>query len=285
MKTLRAIIVDDENLARRGLALRLQHIPQVEVVAECSNGAEALRAIAEHDPDLVFLDIQMPGMDGFEVISHLQADTMPMIVFVTAFNEYAVDAFKVNAVDYVLKPIDEERLQEAVERAIAHLEQRTSATSKEKLLQLVMGITGASASSVAEMAESGDSPKKWPEKITVKDGNDIRFIRVPEIQWVDAAGDYMCIHASGETHIMRITMKQLPGQGQTPAHHRLRIQPNSTRSPAITSPMQDAPTPASRSAANRVSTSSGATPSSRPPLVCGSNSSAASAISGTPSSR
>ena len=211
MKTLRAIIVDDENLARRGLSLRLQHIPQVEVIAECTNGAEALKAIAALDPDLVFLDIQMPGMDGFEVISHLQADTMPMIVFVTAFDEYAVDAFKVHAVDYVLKPIDEERLQEAVERALAHREHQKSAVSKEKLVQLVMGITGASASSVEEMAESGDSPKKWPEKITVKDGNDIRFIRVPEIQWVDAAGDYMCIHASGDTHIMRITMKQLEG--------------------------------------------------------------------------
>ena len=131
MKTLRAIIVDDENLARRGLSLRLQHIPQVEVIAECTNGAEALKAIAELDPDLVFLDIQMPGMDGFEVISHLQADTMPMIVFVTAFDEYAVDAFKVHAVDYVLKPIDEERLQEAVDRALAHREHQESAVSKE----------------------------------------------------------------------------------------------------------------------------------------------------------
>ena len=96
MTKLSAIIVDDENLARRGLSLRLQNIPDVEVIAECSNGAEALRAIAEHGPDMVFLDIQMPGMDGFEVINHLQADTMPMIVFVTAFNEYAVEAFKVH---------------------------------------------------------------------------------------------------------------------------------------------------------------------------------------------
>ena len=209
MTILRTIIVDDESLARRGLSLRLQNIPEVEVIAECSNGADALKAIAEHGPDMVFLDIQMPGMDGFEVINHLQADTMPLIVFVTAFNEYAVEAFKVHAVDYVLKPIDEDRLREAVDRALAHREQQDLVTSKEKLVQLVMGITGASASSVEEMAESGDSPRKWPEKITIKDGNDIRFIRVPEIQWVDAAGDYMCIHASGNTHIMRITMKQL----------------------------------------------------------------------------
>ena len=211
MKTLRSIIVDDEKLARRGLALRLQQIPQVEVIAECSNGAEALKAIAEQSPDLVFLDIQMPGMDGFEVVNELQSDTMPMIIFVTAFNEYAVDAFKVHAVDYVLKPIDEDRLQDAVDRAMAQHERSESVVSKEKLVQLVMGITGASASSVEEMAESGDGPKKWPEKITIKDGNDIRFIKVANIQWVDAAGDYMCIHANGATHIMRITMKQLEG--------------------------------------------------------------------------
>ncbi|GHD34302.1 LytR/AlgR family response regulator transcription factor [Halioglobus pacificus] len=209
MSTLRAIVVDDENLARRGLTLRLANIPAVELVAECSNGAEALKAIAELSPDLVFLDIQMPGMNGFDVIEHLQSDNMPMIVFVTAFDEFAVDAFKVHAVDYVLKPIDEQRLEEAVNRALAHRAQAETAASKEKLVQLVMGITGASASSVEEMAESSEAPKKWPEKITIRDGNDIRFIRVAEITWVDAAGDYMCIHAGGETHIMRITMKQL----------------------------------------------------------------------------
>ena len=105
ISTLSTIIVDDESLARRGLAIRLQHMPQVDVIAECSNGMEALNAIAKHSPDLVFLDIQMPGMDGFDVIGQLQADNMPMIIFVTAFNEYAVDAFKVHAIDYVLKPI------------------------------------------------------------------------------------------------------------------------------------------------------------------------------------
>ena len=159
MSTLRAIVVDDENLARRGLTLRLANIPAVELVAECSNGAEALKAIAELSPDLVFLDIQMPGMNGFDVIEHLQSDNMPMIVFVTAFDEFAVDAFKVHAVDYVLKPIDEQRLEEAVNRALAHRAQAETAASKEKLVQLVMGITGASASSVEEMAESSEAPK------------------------------------------------------------------------------------------------------------------------------
>ena len=136
-KPLTAIIVDDESLARRGLALRLQHIPQVDVVAECVNGGEAIAAIAELSPDLVFLDIQMPGMDGFDVIGQLQADDMPMVVFVTAFDQYAVDAFKVHAVDYVLKPIDDDRLHEAIERAVAHRQQEESARAKQKLVDLV----------------------------------------------------------------------------------------------------------------------------------------------------
>ncbi len=115
MKPLRAIVVDDEKLARRGLALRLANIAQVEVIAECANGHEALRVIGTESPDLVFLDIQMPGMDGFDLVCELQADAMPLIIFVTAFDQYAIDAFRIHAVDYLLKPIDEERLMEAVE--------------------------------------------------------------------------------------------------------------------------------------------------------------------------
>lgn len=209
MNPLSAIIVDDENLARRGLSLRLQAMPGVRVVAECSNGPEALQAIAEHEPELVFLDIQMPGMSGFEVISRLQTDTLPMIVFVTAYDEYAVDAFKVHAVDYILKPVDEQRLEEAIARASRHRDQRESVQARERLVELVMGMTGASARSVAQMAEASDGKPPWPEKLTIKDGNDIHFIRVADIGWIDAAGDYMCVHTPSKTHIMRTTMKQL----------------------------------------------------------------------------
>ena len=209
MNVLRTIIVDDESLARRGLSLRLQHLPQVDVVAECRDGFEAIEAIAQHSPDLIFLDIQMPGMSGFDVIAQLQGDNMPLVIFVTAFDEYAVDAFKVHAVDYVLKPIDDDRLHEAVERAVDHREQEDTSRTKEKLVELVMGMTGASASSIEQMAEDAQPIKAWPEKLTIKDGSEIQFIKVAQIQWVDAAGDYMCVHAEGKTHIMRITMKQL----------------------------------------------------------------------------
>ena len=211
MNSLRTIIVDDESLARRGLAIRLQHIPEVDVIAECSDGTQAMKAIAEHSPDLVFLDIQMPGMTGFEVIEQLQADNMPLIIFVTAFDEYALDAFKVHAVDYVLKPIDDDRLHEAIQRAVSHQQQQESSRGKEKLIELVMGMTGASASSIEQMAEDAQPIKTWPDKISIKDGSEIQFIKVANIEWVDAAGDYMCVHAEGKTHIMRITMKQLEG--------------------------------------------------------------------------
>ena len=209
MNNLKAIIVDDESLARRGLALRLQQIPMVDVIGECANGQQALEAIAEHSPDLVFLDIQMPGIDGFEVIRQLQTDNLPMVIFVTAFDQYAVEAFKVHAVDYVLKPIDDDRLHEAIDRAVAHHGQEESERSKQRLVDLMMGMTGASAASIEEMAQGESNSQTWQEKLVVKDGSDIHIIKVADIQWVDAAGDYMCIHAAGETHIMRTTMKQL----------------------------------------------------------------------------
>ncbi|KAA1194075.1 response regulator transcription factor [Pseudohalioglobus sediminis] len=209
MNNLSAIIVDDESLARRGLALRLQQIPGVDVVSECANGREALEAIAAHSPDLVFLDIQMPGMDGFDVVRKLQAGQMPMIIFVTAFDQYAVEAFKVHAVDYVLKPIDDDRLHEAIDRAVAHHSQEESERTKQRLMELMMGLTGASASSIEEMAQAQRGLPQWPDKLVIKDGADIHLVKIDDIHWIDAAGDYMCVHADGETHIMRITMKQL----------------------------------------------------------------------------
>jgi two-component system LytT family response regulator len=206
MRPLKTIVVDDERLARRGLALRLAAIPQVDVIAECANGQEALAVIRAESPELVFLDIQMPGMDGFDLVCELQADAMPLIIFVTAFDQYALDAFKVHAVDYVLKPIDEERLEEAVTRAVARHAQQ-SLGSKEQLMALVSGRNSASAA--GELVPEETPAQSWPERLTIKDGNQFQFIKIADIQWVDAAGDYMCVHALGKTHIMRTTMKRL----------------------------------------------------------------------------
>jgi two-component system LytT family response regulator len=209
MNKLRTIIVDDESLARRGLKLRLEQYPELELVAQCCNGKEALGAVAELQPDLMFLDIQMPGMDGFEVVGRLQADTMPLVVFVTAFDQYAVDAFNIHAIDYVLKPIDDERLQEAVTHAIDHFNKKKLEAHKQNLIEVVLGITGASEASIEEMAEAGGNVGSYPDKLSIKDGDEVQMVPTADIEWVDAAGDYMCVHAAGVTHIMRITMKQL----------------------------------------------------------------------------
>ncbi|MFT5692054.1 MAG: two-component system LytT family response regulator [Oceanicoccus sp.] len=204
--TLRAIIVDDEALARRGLSLRLAKMPDVEVIAECSNGKEALDAVAELQPDLLFLDIQMPGVDGFEVVRQLQGDSMPMVIFVTAFDQFAVDAFQVHAVDYLLKPIDEVRLAESIKRAVEIRSTREALAEKEHLVNVVLEITGKKP---ATFTKNIAATKKWPDKLSIKDAGEVQLVPVNTIDWVDAARDYMCIHAEKTTHIMRITMKEL----------------------------------------------------------------------------
>jgi len=209
---LQAIIVDDESLARKGLNLRLKEIQGVEVVGECTNGREAVNAVAELTPDVVFLDIQMPGMSGFDVVSKLQQDDMPMIIFTTAYDQYAIEAFDVHAVDYLLKPIVPERLQEAVDRARSHRAQDGAVTDKQRLLELIISITGKSETAIAQLLKDHTGVKSYPDKIAIKDGGETTLVETKDIDWVDAAGDYMCIHANDQTHVMRVTMKELEAQ-------------------------------------------------------------------------
>lgn len=212
MQPLRVVLVDDESLARRGLKLRLAQFDSVEVVAECGNGQEALAAIAAHSPDLVFLDIEMPGLSGFDVAAQMQSDTVPMIVFVTAYDAYAVQAFKVHAVDYILKPIEDERLASTVERAQEHRERAESLRVKQQLLGLVQSLqhSGTEAPSLDNPgADNSRRTESYPDRLAVRDGSNVEFIPVHSIEWIDAAGDYMCLHAGTGTHIMRATMKQL----------------------------------------------------------------------------
>ncbi|NKB32274.1 MAG: response regulator [Pseudomonadales bacterium] len=206
---LKAIIVDDEELARQGLAMRLEQYDDVDVVKECQNGKEAIAAIIEHEPDIVFLDIQMPGMTGFEMISEVQGDVMPMVIFVTAYDAFAVDAFKVHAIDYLLKPVEGERLAEAITRARQFKNQESAVNEKQKLLDLAVALTGKSPAAIGELIESGEDIVEHADRLAIKDGSSITFVPVRDIDWIDAAGDYMCVHANGETHIMRTTMKEL----------------------------------------------------------------------------
>ena len=211
---LRILIVDDEVLARRGLKHRLNQVADAEVVAEARNGREALKAIRELKPDLVFLDIQMPGIGGFEVVAELQDEDMPAIVFVTAFDEYAIKAFDANAIDYLLKPIEDSRLHEAINRVREILSQKQAVKHKKSLLRLVSQITGENVASMKEISTKGvhKMTKKEISKLAIKDGGHITWVPQDQIEWIDAAGDYMCVHASGKTHIMRKTMKELEAE-------------------------------------------------------------------------
>jgi two-component system LytT family response regulator len=211
---LRILVVDDEALARRGLKHRLNQVDDAEVVAEARNGREALKAIRELKPDLVFLDIQMPGIGGFDVISELRGEDIPAIVFVTAFDEYSIKAFEANAIDYLLKPIEDSRLREAIGRVRENLQQKQAMKHKKSLLRLVSQITGENVASMKEINTKGvhKMTKKEISKLAIKDGGHITWVPQDKIEWIDAAGDYMCVHASGKTHIMRKTMKELEAE-------------------------------------------------------------------------
>lgn len=206
--TLSAIIVDDEELARKGLELRLKKFSQVELLGSCASVKEAIAAIAELEPDIVFLDIQMPGMTGFEMIREIQADILPLIIFVTAYDAFAVDAFKIHAIYYLLKPVEEGRLAEAIAKAAEQKSQRSAVDEKEKLMSLLVNLTGKSPQAIGELLDD-DAASEYADRLAIKDGSSITFVPVLEIDWVDAAGDYMCVHADGATHIMRTTMKEL----------------------------------------------------------------------------
>ena len=206
---LTAIVVDDEELARKGLNMRLDQFDEIKVIASCKNAQEAIKVIADEEPDLVFLDIQMPGMTGFEMIREIQVEVMPVIIFVTAYDAYAIDAFRIHAVDYLLKPVEEERLKEAIDKAIVQHSQQAVSRDKERLLNLVISMTGKSEQAIGELLANSDESSEHADRLAIKDGSSITFVPINDIDWIDAAGDYMCVHVSGETHIMRTTMKEL----------------------------------------------------------------------------
>lgn len=208
--TIRALIVDDEELARRGLELRLRKIPGVEIVGQSRNGREALQAVGELRPDLIFLDVQMPGLSGFDVLRRLSGSDMPAVIFVTAFDEYALDAFEANAMDYLLKPIDEERLAAAVDRVRSARELRDAALHRSKLLKFLCELTGRELSldDALALGETGNGAA-YPRRLAIQDRGEKICVDVEAIDWVDAAGDYMCIHANDETYVLRGTMKRL----------------------------------------------------------------------------
>ena len=195
---LSAIIADDEALAREGLRLLLAEDPDIEIIQECSNGRETIAAVKEQQADVLFLDIQMPGKDGFEVIHQVGMSKMPVVVFITAHNEYAVKAFEVEALDYLTKPVETERLQNTLRRV------------KERAASHAAPITQEQLKSVFAVLNNGSiAPVPHPQRILVPNGSKDVFVAVDEIEWIEADSYYSGLHVGPKRYLLRETIKQL----------------------------------------------------------------------------
>ena len=191
---IRTLIVDDMRLARQRLRRCLASDPEIEIIGECANGQEAINAIKERAPDLVFLDVQMPKVGGFEVLAAIGVEQMPAVVFVTAYDEFALRAFEVNALDYLLKPFDEERLRRAVERAKREVARRRAGEIDTRLQRLL---------------EQTSAAPKYLKRLAVKSAGHSTLLLTEDIDWIGAAGNYLELHVGRTTHLLRERMSQL----------------------------------------------------------------------------
>jgi two-component system LytT family response regulator len=219
MTKLKALIVDDEPLALMLLREKLNKHPDIGIIAECTNGSEAIAATLALAPDLIFLDIKMPRIDGFDVIKKLQTDIVPLIIFVTAYEQYALNAFDVNAVDYIIKPVRDAYIERAIGRAMVRFNQESPIENKAKIISAIDSINvyenNTEQDTPAELSHNNDTDdmtldiNNLERKIIIKDRDGITLLKQLDIEWVDAAGDYTCLHVGGITHIKRCTLKDL----------------------------------------------------------------------------
>lgn len=194
MAKIRTLIVDDEPLAREGVRMLLEGDSGIEIVGECVDGREAVARIGAQAPDLIFLDVQMPEMSGFEVIEAINADAMPLVIFVTAFDKYALDAFDAHAVDYLLKPFTRQRFFRALARAKDQIRRNQSSEVKQQMRALLEDLRGQS---------------NYLERLVVRSGGSIYFLSVEEIDWIEAAENYVRLHRGKEMHLVHGTMNGL----------------------------------------------------------------------------
>ena len=200
-RPIRAIIVDDEPLARDSVRLALQRGGDVEVVAECGDGETAVRAITAHDPDVVFLDIQMPGLSGFDVLERIGVERMPPVIFVTAYDDYALRAFEVHALDYLLKPFDDARFADVLAHARGRLTGDPGGEAARALSGLLRG-----------WAEQRPDARGYAHRLMVEDDERIRFVPVTAVEFLEAERNYVVVHAGGGRHRVRATLAGLLGQ-------------------------------------------------------------------------
>ena len=197
---IRALIVDDEPLARERIRKLVEADEQVEITGECANGKEAVAAIQRSCPDLLFLDVQMPELDGFGVLEAVGAARLPFVIFVTAYDEYALKAFEVHALDYLLKPFDRRRFQKALERAKSQIQKEKSGEVSERLLSLLEDLQAGSRNL---------EKKNHLQRLVIKSSGRVFFLRTEEIDWIEAAGNYLRLHVGQESHLMRDTMNSM----------------------------------------------------------------------------
>jgi len=189
---MRALIVDDEPLARSGVVVRLSKFPDVEIVGESGDGPSAVEKILQLSPDVVFLDVQMPGMDGFEVLRALPSEDLPLVIFLTAYEQHALRAFEVHALDYLLKPLDDERFARAVQRARQVQDANSKIRMSERLLRLL-----------------GENFGRYVSRFPVRTGVRIQVVLADDIEWIAAAGDYVELHFGGRHYLLRETMNSM----------------------------------------------------------------------------
>jgi two-component system LytT family response regulator len=205
METIRTLIVDDEPLAREGIRVLLGADSCFEVVGECGSGSAAVKAVREQTPDLMFLDVQMPQMDGFEVLSQLDSERLPVVIFVTAYDRYALRAFEHHALDYLLKPFDDERFQQTLERAKTQIRQREAHRLSRRMLAVVAEYREIRQNSVASRLASSE----YLSRLAIKTAGRVFFLKVDEIDWIEAADYYVKLHVGGKSHLLRESMSRL----------------------------------------------------------------------------
>ena len=204
-RVIRTVVVDDEPLAREGLRVRLGREEDIEIVGEADDGPSAVNAVLTLRPDLVFLDVQIPGFDGFDVVSRTASTYLPTIIFVTAYDRYALQAFEVHALDYLLKPFDQARFSEAVARARAHI-----GAPRDPSLRGVAALLEEVRARQRSIERSMDrTPAAWPQRLVVRDGPELRFVPVADVDWFGAADNYVELHVAGKMHLFRETLSNV----------------------------------------------------------------------------
>jgi len=205
MDRIRTLIVDDEPLAREGIRVLLTQHAEFEIVGECGNGLTAVQAVRERKPDLLFLDVQMPQMNGFEVLERIAAERSPVVIFVTAYDQYALRAFEHHALDYLLKPFDDERFEQTLERAATQIRQREAHRLGRRMLALVEDWREGQPNRTRAPTEDSS----YLTRLSVKSAGRVFFFKVSEIDWIEAADYYIKLHVGGKTHLLRESMTRL----------------------------------------------------------------------------